>query len=94
MTGEQKVTWLTGFSHLITHGYMTLLPAVLVVIIGEHSLSFLDIGIIANVGYFLYGLGAFPAGYLADKFGSKRVLSIGVLGMAVSSVLVGLSQNR
>ena len=91
MTNEQKVTWLASFSHFITHGYMTLLPAVLVVIAGEHSMSFLDIGIIANIGYFLYGLGAFPSGYLADKFGSKRVLTVGVFGMAISSILVGLS---
>ena len=91
MTNEQKVTWLAGFSHFITHGYMTLLPAVLVVIAGEHSLSFTDIGIIASIGYFLYGLGSFPSGYLADRFGSKRVLTVGVFGMAVSSILVGLS---
>lgn len=51
----------------------------------------MDIGIIASVGYFLYGLGAFPAGYLADRFGSKRVLTVGILGMAFSSILVGLS---
>lgn len=91
MTDEQKVTWLTSFSHFITHGYMTLLPAVLVVIAAEHSMSFFDIGIIANVGYFLYGLGSFPSGYLADKLGSKRMLTVGVSGMAVSSILVGLS---
>ncbi len=91
MTNEQKVTWLTGFSHFITHSYMTLLPAVLVVIAAEHSMSFLDIGIIANIGYFLYGLGSFPSGYLADRFGSKRILTVGIFGMAVSSILVGLS---
>jgi len=91
MNDEQKVTWLTSFSHFITHGYMTLLPAVLVVIAAEHSMSFLDIGIIANIGYFLYGLGSFPSGYLADKLGSKRMLTVGVSGMAISSILVGLS---
>lgn len=91
MTNEQKVIWVASFSHFITHGYMTLLPAVLVIIAGEHSMSFLDIGIIANIGYFLYGLGAFPSGYLADKFGSKRILTVGVFGMAISSILVGLS---
>ncbi len=88
---EKKLTWLAGFSHFMTHGYMSLLPAVLEVITAEHSLSFTDIGIIANVGYFLYGLGAFPAGYLSDKFGSKLMLTIGVTGMAFSSILVGLS---
>jgi len=88
---ERKLTWLASFSHFITHGYMTLLPAVLIVITAEHSLSFTEIGIIANIGYFLYGLGAFPAGYLSDKYGSKRMLTIGVTGMAVSSILVGIS---
>ena len=93
MSNEQKLIWLASFSHFITHGYMTLLPGVLVVIAAEHSMSFMDIGIIANIGYFLYGLGSFPAGYLADKFGSKRLLTIGVTGMACSSILVGLSPS-
>jgi len=88
---ERKLTWLASFSHFITHGYMTLLPAVLIVITAENSLSFTEIGIIANIGYFLYGLGSFPAGYLSDKFGSKRMLTIGVGGMAISSILVGIS---
>ena len=90
---EKKLTWLAGFSHFMTHGYMSLLPALLVVITAEHSLSFTDIGIIANVGYFLYGLGAFPAGYLSDKFGSKMMLTIGASGMAVCSIMVGLSSG-
>ncbi len=93
MSNEQRVTWLVSFSHCITHGYMTLLPALLVVITAEHSMSFLDIGLVANAGYFLYGLGAFPAGWLADRFGSKRVLSAGVLGMAASSLLIGVSSG-
>lgn len=93
MSDEQRVTWLASFSHFITHGYMTLLPAVLVVIATEHGMSFTDIGLIALIGYFLYGLGSFPAGYLADRFGSKRLLTVGVFGMALSSLLVGLSSN-
>ena len=88
-----KLTWLASFSHFITHGFMTLLPAILVVITAEQSISFTEIGIIANIGYFLYGLGSFPAGFLADRFGSKRVLTLGLFGMAVSSILVGLSHG-
>ena len=88
---EKKLVRIVSFSHFITHSYMTLLPAVLGTIAGEYSMSFMDIGIIANIGYFLYGLGAIPVGYLADTFGSKRMLTIGVLGMAISSILVGLA---
>jgi MFS family permease len=88
---ETRVIWLASGSHFMTHGFMTLFSAVMVVIAGENSMSFMAIGIIANVGYFLYGLGGIPAGYLADRMGAKQVLTIGVFGMSISSLLVGLS---
>ena len=93
MKTDAKVVWLVSFSHFITHGYMTILPAVLVAIAGEQSMSFMELGLIANIGYFLYGLGAFPAGYLADRFGSKKLLTIGVLGMAGSSMLISATSS-
>ena len=93
MKPEAKVVWLVSFSHFITHGYMTILPAVLIAIATEQSITFVELGLIANIGYFLYGLGAFPAGYLADRCGSKNMITIGALGMAVSSLLVGLSTS-
>ncbi len=91
MTDEHKTVLVASCSHFITHGFMTLFPVLMMVIATENSMSFLDIGIIANVGYFLYGLGAFPAGYLADRVGSKHMLTIGLMGMSLCSLLVGVS---
>jgi len=91
MTDEHKVVLAASCSHFITHGFMTMFPALMVVIAGENSMSFMDIGIIANVGYFLYGMGAFPAGYLSDRFGSKRMLTVGIMGMSLGALLVGFS---
>ena len=88
---EMRVIWLASGSHFVTHAFMTLFSAVMVVIAGENSMSFMAIGMIANVGYFLYGLGGIPAGYLTDRYGAKQVLTIGVFGMSISSILVGLS---
>ena len=93
MSSDSKIVWLASFSHFITHGYMTILPAVLIAIASEQSLSFVELGIIASIGYFLYGLGAFPAGYLSDRFGSKRLMTIGILGMAVSSILISTTSS-
>ncbi len=90
---EKKTAWLAGASHFITHGYMTLLPAVLVVLAGEQSLGFFALGAIVNVGYFLFGLGSIPSGVLTDRLGSKRMLVLGLFGTALSSILVGLSPN-
>jgi MFS family permease len=90
---EVKIIWLVSFSHLMTHAFMSILPAVLMMIAAEQGMSFTAIGAIANVSYFLYGIGAFPAGYLADRIGSKRLLTVGIGGMAVSSLLVALSRG-
>ena len=88
---EMRVIWLASGSHFVTHGFMTLFSAVMGVIAGENSMSFMAIGMIANVSYFLYGLGGIPAGYLADRYGAKQVLTVGVFGMSISAILVGLS---
>ena len=88
---EKKATWLASTAHFLTHGYMTLLPAVLVVLTGIEGLSFFEIGVIGTVGYMLYGAGSIPAGILTDRFGAKKMLSLGVLCMAVTSILVGIS---
>jgi MFS family permease len=90
---DAKLVWLVSLSHFITHGFMTLLPAVLVAIATEQSISFLHLGVIVNIGYFLYGLGALPAGYMADRVGSKKLLAIGVLGLSFSSILVSISPS-
>ncbi len=91
---ERKVAWLAGISHFFTHGYMTLLPAVLVVVAGEQSLGFFALGAIVNIGYFLFGLGSIPAGFLSDSVGPKKMLTLGLGGMALSSLLVGGSPNN
>jgi MFS family permease len=88
---EKKVAWLASIAHFLTHAYMTLLPAVLVVLTGIEGLTFVEIGVIGTAGYMLYGVGSIPAGILTDKYGAKRMLTAGVIGMAVTSILVGIS---
>jgi MFS family permease len=42
-------------------------------------------GIIADIGYFLYGSVAFPADFLADRIGSKRLLTLGIGPLATAT---------
>jgi MFS family permease len=90
-TNERKVAWLASLSHAFNHGYMTLLPAVLVVLAGDQSLGFFALGAIINVGYCLFGVGSIPAGIMADRLGAKKMLILGLWGMAISAILVGIS---
>jgi sugar phosphate permease len=64
---------------------------VLLLVQREFALSYVELGILANGGLLCYGLGALPAGMLADRIGGMRVLAIWLLGGSLACIGVGLS---
>jgi MFS family permease len=63
-------------AHGASHGFMLVLPAVLVALRAEFDASFTTLGTIATVSTMLYGLGALPAGLLADRAGAPVLLRV------------------
>jgi MFS family permease len=63
-------------SHAVSHGLVLVLPAVLVALRAEFGSSFTTLGTIATVSTMLYGLGALPAGLLADRLGAPLLLRV------------------
>jgi MFS family permease len=57
-------------------------------------MSFAEIGVIASVFGFLFGLNAIPAGFLSDRIGSRKVAALSMILCAGSAVLVGLAWNK
>jgi MFS family permease len=84
----RRLIWLVGLSHAANHFLMLIFPSVLLLIQQEFGLGFTALGVLANVGLLCYGLGALPAGILADRFGGERMLAIWLLGGAASCVLI------
>jgi MFS family permease len=73
---------------------MMIFPTVLVMIRVDPLLKmkgYFHLGAIGTLCYALFGIGAIPAGLLADKYGSKKMLTICVFAMALSSLGAGLS---
>lgn len=81
----------TGASHLLTHAYLLIYPALLLALQQEFGLRLLTLGVIANLHYLASGAGALPAGWIADRFGPARALRACVLGSAACLALVSLS---
>ncbi len=78
-----------GLVHVMELTYAAILPFLLL----DFGEGLFVLGVVATFFGFAFGLGALPAGVLADRIGSKRLLEICLLGGALASVGVALSPN-
>jgi MFS family permease len=93
--GDRQVRLGTIYAaHGASHGFVLVLPAVLVTLRTAFDASFTTLGTIATVSSMLYGLGALPAGLLADRVGAPVLLrvfaGVSVLGCGLAAVAPGI----
>jgi MFS family permease len=81
-------------AHAASHGFVLVLPAVLVSLRAEFGASFTILGVVATVSTMLYGLGALPTGLLADRVGPPVLLrafaGLSILCCALAAVAPGV----
>ena len=76
------------------HHLLTALPVPLLPLIrNEFGLDYTQAGLVVSVFGLAYGIGQLPAGWLADRIGTRVLITVGICGVAVAGVLVGLSQT-
>jgi MFS family permease len=75
--------------HLLTAIPVPLLP----MIRSEFALDYTKSGLVTSAFSLFYGLGQLPAGWLADRIGSRVLLTVSICGVAVAGLLVGLSHT-
>jgi sugar phosphate permease len=90
---EKIIVALTGCSHALTHGYLLIFPAVLLLLQKEFSIGYLELGVIGNIMHFTYGLGALPGGMIYNYLGPKKLYLTCFLGSAITVVLVAISSG-
>jgi MFS family permease len=73
---------------------MSALPQPLLPLIQkEFNLSYTRSAFVQSSFSWTYGLAQIPAGFLADRIGTRVLLVIGICGVAVAGILVGISQT-
>ena len=92
--GERTVVLTLSGTHALVHSTELAYAALLLRIEAEFGTDLLLLGVLANVSAFAFGLGALPAGMLADRLGSVHVLRITLAGSAVAAMLVALSPSE
>ncbi len=93
---ENRVVFIATATHMLTHAYMMIFPTVLVLLARDPGLStnsYFRLGLVGTLCYGLFGAGAIPAGMLADRLGSQRMLAVCAFFMALASLAAGLSPS-
>lgn len=86
-----RLVLLVSCAHALVHVYELSFPSVEQLIARDFRVGMETTGALGNVWRFPFGLGAFAAGWLVDRFGSKRLLVIYLSGCAVTSLLAAWS---
>ena len=73
------------------HHLLTALPVPLLPYIrNEFNLSYTRSALVNTSFSLSYGIGQLPAGWLADRIGTRILITIGILGVAIAGALVGV----
>ncbi len=92
-SNEKIILAITGFSHLLVHAVMLVLPAILIVLQQQFNVGLATLGIIATASQFMFGFGALPTGLLEKKLGGRTLLLIYQIGVVLSIVIIILSKT-
>jgi predicted MFS family arabinose efflux permease len=72
---------------------MLLLPALVPLVAARYGVSVTAVDAVGTAHYLAFGLGAIPAGILADRFGSRNLLLACLGGCAASAALVAAAPS-
>ena len=88
---ERRALLFASIAHALVHSFMLILPAVLIPIMNEFSITATEVGFLGTLSYLMFGLGAIPSGWLTDKYGSRGLVIICLIGSGASALFIGLS---
>ncbi len=80
--------WLGWF---INFADRQLLSPLLPLLQKEFHLSNTDIGLLTSAFFIGYSISPIPGGYLADKYGSKKIIAFSILFFGISTFFTGLA---
>src|SRR5215468_825951 len=88
---DATVISLVGFAHGTSHFFHLMLPPLFPWFIQEYSVSYTAVAGLMTVFFVTSGTGQALAGFLVDRWGSHRVLCLGVSLLACSGLLVAVT---
>jgi MFS family permease len=90
---SRRLAWTSAIIHGLVHASVLMLPPLLGDLQRTYRVSLLQVLAVANAMYLVYGLAAVPAGFLADRFGSRRMLITAAGGCGLALLLTAAAPS-
>jgi MFS family permease len=90
---DAVVIGLVGLAHGTSHFFHLMLPPLFPWLMAEFGLSFTDVGLLTTIFFVISGVGQALAGFVVDRIGALRVLVFGIAMLALSGLVLGLSNS-
>ena len=79
--------------HFLTHLLMLLYPTVVLALQREWQRPYAELIALSLPGFIAYAAGALPAGWLADRWSRKGVLTVFFIGIGAAAILTGFART-
>jgi len=89
----RNVLVLTGVGHFSTHFFELMFPTLAVTLASQSHVPLEEVLGWSFLGYLLFGLGALPAGLLADRIGARLLLLVALFGLGVGALAASEAPN-
>ncbi|MXR50958.1 MFS transporter [Halovenus sp. WSH3] len=90
---DRAIARFTMLGHGLVHWFELSIPIFLVTWHSSFDVSLATLGFIISLGYAPFGIGALPAGVLADRFGPKRLVLACLAGMSLSFMALAVANS-
>ena len=88
-----RLILLISFAHALVHSFELALPSVEQMVCDDFQVEKSDTGVLGMVWRLPFGLGALLAGWLADRYGSKKMLIVYLFGCTTTAFLTWYSSS-
>jgi MFS family permease len=92
-TREKWTILILGSAHTMVHFYEQAFPALLLTMVAYFQIDLRTAGWMQTLLALAFGVGALPAGYLADRIGSKRIVMVYLIGAAGACMFISYSNS-
>lgn len=83
----------SGIGHALSHAFMLFYATVVLVLEKQWGLGYGELFALSIPGAIAFALTSLPAGWLADRWGADRMMTVYFFGLGAAAILTGLADD-